>query len=377
MIYFDNASTTKIDYDYIEIIEHDLKTFWGNPSNLYKIGKKSKEIIEESRKRIANSLNCEPNEIYFTSGSSEGNAWALKQRNRCVCSPYEHHNITNNVNSIIISDDYLEIALKLKQSGDGFVGNWNNFIYSHMLVNNITGEVFDIEKLSQIAHELDIIFHCDMTQALGNIPINFQNEYYKNVDIATFTGHKIKAPKGIGFNYFSNKYFKDNNKIEPLIYGGGQENSLRAGTENIPYIHVLGYAVEHVVSQRIDKEAHCKELKTKLLEELAKTNLDYIVVSPFNSISSTIAFCIKDISNEVIMDCLSNEEIYAGTGSACNSGDFKEDSVLKAMNISQDYINGLIRVSFSLDNTVKEVVKFTEELVNICNNFGLGIIKEE
>lgn len=374
MIYFDNASTTQIDYDYIDIIRKDFCEYWRNPSNLYKLGKKSKEIIEESRRRIADVLNCEPNEIYFTSGSSEGNAWALKQRNRCICSPYEHHNITNNVNSIIISDDYLETALKLKQSGEGFVGNWDNFIYSHMLVNNITGEVFDIEKLSRIAHNLDILFHCDMTQALGNVPINFQNKYYQNVDIATFTAHKVKGPKGTGFNYFSNKYFKDN-KIEPLIYGGGQENSLRAGTENIPYIHVLGYAVERAVTQRIDKEVHCKELKTKLLEELAKTKLDYIIVSPANSINSTIAFCIKNINSEVIMDCLSEKEIYFGTGSACNSGLFEEDSVLKAMNISQDYINGLVRVSFSLNNTIKEVVIFVEELVNICED--LGNIKED
>lgn len=374
MIYFDNASTTQIDYDYIGLIKKDFYEYWGNPSNLYKIGKKSKEIIEESRQRIANALNCEPNEIYFTSGSSEGNAWALKQRKNCICSPYEHHNITNNVNSIIISDDYLETALKLRQSGEAFVGNWGNFIYSHMLVNNITGEVFDIEKLSQIAHDLDILFHCDMTQALGNVPINFQNEYYQNVDIATFTAHKIKGPKGIGFNYFSNKYFKDN-KIEPLIYGGGQENFLRAGTENIPYIHVLGYAVEHAVFNRIIKEAHCKELKTKLLEELFKTNLDYIIVSPVNSINSTVAFCIKGINSEVIMDLMSEKEIYFGTGSACNSGLFEEDSVLKAMGISQDYINGLIRVSFSLDNTINEVVKFVEELINTCKE--LGIIKEE
>lgn len=376
MIYFDNASTTQIDYDYIEIIRQDFCKYWGNPSNLYRIGKESKNIIENSRKIIAGSLNCDPSEIYFTSGSSEGNAWALKQRKRCVCSPYEHHNILNNENSIVISDDYLETALKLRNSGGAFVGEWGNFIYSHMLVNNITGEVFDIEKLSKIAHELSVMFHCDMTQAIGNIPIDFQSKYYQDIDIATFSAHKFHGPKGIGFNYFSNRCFH-NCKIEPLIYGGGQENSLRAGTENIPYIHVLGYAVEHAVRTRLDKELHCKELKIKLLEELAKTNLDYIIISPVNSINSTIAFCIKGIESELIMDALSEKEICVGVGSACN-GNMKEtenDSVLEAMNIPDEYIHGLIRISFDLNNKEKEVEKFVEELVNTCKD--LGIIEED
>lgn len=369
MIYLDNASTAPVDLELIDIIKVDLLEYWGNPSNLYNIGKKSKKIIEESRKKIADALHCEPDEIYFTSGSSEGNAWALRQRARCFCSPYEHHNIINNFNSTVIDSDYLEKSLFLKKANDIFFPeNMKNFIYSHMLVNNITGEIFNISKPSELAHELGMLFHCDMTQALGNFPIDFQKEVYKNVDIATFTGHKIGAPKGIGFNYFRKGSFEEKG-IEPLIYGGGQENSVRAGTENIPYIHALGRAVERAVNNYQLKDSYCKKLKALLKEELVQTDINCIIVSPFESISSTLAICIKDVNSEVIMDILSEKNIYISTGSACNSGDFEPDSVLVAMGIPEKYINGLIRVSFSMRNTEEEIKTFVKELNYIYSCF--------
>lgn len=369
MIYLDNASTTPVDLDLIDIIKIDLLENWGNPSNLYNIGKKSKKIIEESRKKIADALNCEPDEIYFTSGSSEGNAWALRQRARCFCSPYEHHNIINNSNSTVIDIDYLEKSVFLKKANDIFFSeNMKNFIYSHMLVNNITGEIFNILKPSEMAHELGMLFHCDMTQALGNFPIDFQKEVYKNVDVATFTGHKIGVPKGIGFNYFNKRSFEEKG-IEPLIYGGGQEKSVRAGTENIPYIHALGYAVERAVNNYRLKDSYCKKLKALLLEELIQTDIDFIVVSPADSISSTLTICIKDVNSEVIMDMLSEKSIYIGVGSACNSGLFEEDSVLVAMEIPEKYINGLIRISFSMRNIEEEIKTFVKELNYIYSCF--------
>lgn len=377
MIYFDNASTTEVKEVYIKVIEDILRKFYGNPSNLYRIGERSKNIIETARGRIANVLNCLPEEIFFTSGSSEGNAWALRQRKRILCSAYEHHNIINNIDSIVVGEDYLEKSVEVKRNKTGFIGlgNFRNFLYSHMLVNNETGEIFDVKKQFEFAHELEMITHCDMTQALGNVEFDFKN---LGVDIATFSGHKFHCPKGIGFNYFNKDTFTDEegrSLIHPLIYGGGQEFGVRAGTENVPYIFVLSLAVEDAIKNYAKKLNHCYNLKKLYYNLLKDSGVEYIHVSPANSIESTASICIKNIESEIIMEMLSEKEIYIGTGSACNNGLMEVDSVLSAMDISKEYIHGLIRISFSLENTQEEVVEFVKELKECCKE--LGILKEE
>lgn len=363
-IYLDHAATTYIYPELIPIIAEDLDRNWGNASTMYSFGQNSRTIIEESRIRIAHSIGCDSNEIVFTSGSSEGNALAIKQRRKCLCSPYEHHDISENVNSIIADDDYFQMALRsMEESGisdEVYARSLSeDYLYSHMYVNNETGEIFDIIKKCGYAKKLNMLVHSDMTQALGNIPINLHE---LPVDIATFSGHKAHAPKFCGFAYFNAKAFTDN-KIKPLIYGS-QERTFRGGTENIPYIHAMSLAVEKACSHIDKKTVHCKKLKILLLEQLAKNfdEDDYMIVSPSNSVSSIIGVCFKGIEGEVLQQLLSEKDIFVGTGAACSSGDMEPSATLKYMNIPEEYIRGQIRISTDLSTSGQDIVELVKAL---------------
>lgn len=377
MIYLDNASTTKVLPEVVDAVKITMEKYWGNPSNMYDIGLDSKKILNEARIGIATAIGAKPEEIFFTSGSSEGNAWIVEQAKakggKMLCSPYEHHNFISNPNCVLIDENYLCLAISQKSmdESNNIPTEWYSLkhnICSWMYVNNETGEIFDIARICKMAHSLDMLFHSDMTQALGNILINVKD---LNVDYATFTGHKVGAPKGIGFVYINSDSI---NSVKPLIYGGSQQNGIRAGTENLPYIEGLRIAVVNACNHVGLKKAHCYKLKNLFLTELEKNFIkdkDYIVVSPENSINSTVCVCFKDITGEALMLALNNKHIYIGTGSACNTGDLEPSTVLSAMNISDEFINGEIRLSFSMNNTEQEIidtVKAIKEVVSFYNN---------
>ena len=231
---------------------------------------------------------------------------------------------------------------------------YGNYLFSHMLVNNETGEIFNIPRMAEKAHMLGMLVHSDLTQALGNISVNVKE---LGIDMATFTGHKIHAPKGIGFMYIS----EDVKEIKPLIYGGGQERGIRAGTENIPYIAGLRIAVNNAVVNRKYKEVVTSKLKHQLVNGLTEKKLPFIINSPGNSIASTLNISFKDIEGEALAMLLNDKEIYVGVGSACNTGDF-EPSVLTAMGVPEDYIRGAMRFSFDVTNTKEEINKVIEAI---------------
>ena len=350
IIYLDHASTTYIDDNVIDVIQDTLR-FWGNPSNLYTWGTVSKELIEESRSIIAEAIGAYPDEIFFTSGASESNAWALAQKNNVVCSPYEHHNLINNPKSIIGDMNYLDRAVSLINKNLVMYKDYQNFLFSWMLVNNETGEIFPIKKIAEKVHSLDSTFHCDITQALGHMYVDVKS---LDLDMATFTGHKIHAPKGIGVLYISEKYQK-HNEIKPLIHGGIQEQGFRAGTENVAFICALAKALEiYTKPSQIDfNQKHCKHLKDIALKELYQSEIPFYLVSPENSVSNILNVAFKNISNEILMIELSERyNIFVGTGSACNTGEMEPSTVLQAMDVPKDYIEGAIR--FSFDSTVSE-----------------------
>jgi len=366
LIYLDNAATTKPYQEVVNLIYEDLKNSWGNASTVYSIGLESKKIIEDSRERIAACMGADPEEIYFTSGSSEGNAWAINQKSRCICSPYEHHNITNNNKSVIIDTDYLKMAaFTMKQNRTAIPDLYKDFLLSWMMVNNESGEIFDTEFYGKIAKELGMAYHCDMTQAIGNVYINL-HEDFDYVDIATASAHKFGGPKGIGFAYFNKNTFP-NEQIKPLIYGGGQEMNVRAGTENIPYIHAMALALEITLEHAIKKYYHCKKLKLLFLEQLMKNfdHDDYYIISPTNSIMSTFSVAFKGVESEILTALMDDVGICINTGSACNDGSMETSSVLKSMNVPEEYIRGPVRISTSLETTENEII----ETVNFLKNF--------
>ena len=369
MIYLDHASTTYIYPNLIDTITFELKWSYGNPSNMYSYGERQKEAIEEARERIASVLNCNPNEIFFTSGSSEGNAWALNQGTKCLCSPYEHHNITNNPKSIKVDTDYLDRCLTMNYNMNNYYKKiYSEYVYSHMLVNNETGEIFLVDDLFERAKQLNMFTHCDMTQALGNISIKLHEHKY--LDMATFSGHKIHAPKGVGFCYIRED---KQEKIKPLLYGGIQEKGLRAGTENVPYIVALSYAVCQANKDKLRKWGHAIKLREATLDTLGKNGLvegvDFLVNEGASNIPSILNLAFKGVEGESLMLALDNKQIYVGTGSACNTGEMEPSEVLLEMGVPNEFINGVIRMSFDLKNTKEEVIEATTELVKSYKEF--------
>ena len=365
MIYLDNAATSRVTQNVIDVITNDLVNNWSNPSSIYEFDN-SKKILANARGTIASCLNCDPEEIYFTSGSSEGNAWAVQQKSKTMCSAYEHHNIINNPKSVIVDEDYLDrTAIVIGNNTVDIVNNYENFLVSWMMVNNETGEMFNTKYIANLAHFIGASYHCDITQAVGNMPIDLHGKH-SYIDIATASAHKFHGPKGIGFIYFNKNTFPQD-KIKPLIYGGIQENNKRAGTENIPYIDGMAVALKDAVDNVMEKHKHCTHLKARYYEELMKNFApeNMMIVSPAKSIASTATVCFKDIEGEIMTAILAEHEIYCSSGSACNTGDLEPSSVLAGMKIPDEYLRGEVRISMDLSNTEEEVVQTAKLLKSI------------
>lgn len=337
MIYLDNCATTKLSEKVKQNIVDNLNTF-GNPSSSYNLGLQSARIIQESREIIAQCINCDPQEIYFTSGASESNTWALQEP--FWCNDYEHHSITNNSHRVQTKD--------------------KAEIITYMMVNNEVGFINDIKLLREKYQ--DFKFHCDATQAIGNVKIDVKD---LSIDTMAFSGHKFHAPKGIGVLYVKG------GKIKPLIYGGKQENGVRGGTENILGISAIGVAIKDACENIDKKSEHCKTLKDRLVYNLNKSGIDYIINGQnLNTINSTLSISIKNIESEPILLQLDMKNIYISSGSACNSGSLEPSETLRWLNIPKEYINGTLRVSFDLDNTIDEIDVFSKELSKIVNRIS-------
>lgn len=357
MIYLDNASTTYVYPQVISAVNDILTNYWGNPSNLYDFGQESKNLIDNAKITIANCLNCDPSEIFFTSGSSEGNAWGLAQGDKCLCSPYEHHNITENKKTIIVDEDYLERSKKVSWAMQSYYKDtYKHYVYAHMLASNETGEIFNVKPLFNTAHEYGMFTLCDMTQCFGNMKINVK-EY--DADMCVFSGHKFHAPKGIGMVYIN----KDvQNRIEPLI-SGTQQCGLRGGTENIAYIHGLGIAAKIAYEEAPEKALLSSKLQECIINKLNNSSVPYVINKGKNNLYSILSIALKGIESEVLQMMLNDKGIYIGVGSGCNNGLFEDNPTLKEMGVDPEYIRGPVRFSFSMTNTVEDVEIATDELI--------------
>lgn len=336
MIYLDNSATTVLSDNVKQDIIANLENF-GNPSSLYEIGLKTKRRIEEVREIVAKCIGCEKKYIYFTSGASESNTWIMNQFDKVYLpNPIEHHSILNNPKVI---NEYEQ-----------------NCLVSQMYVNNEIGAIFDISSLKKKYPNSYI--HSDCTQALGNIDINVQN---MNVDSISFSGHKIHAPKGIGVLYSTIP-------MKPLIYGGKQEYGVRGGTENFIGISALGVAIQESTNNIKLKQTHCYELKNRMIDNLKHKKIDFIVnAENMNTVPNILSLSFKNVSGEAMLILLDSKEIYCSSGSACASGELEPSETLKWLNIPKEYIDGTLRFSFDLYNTIKEIDIVCNEIERIIS----------
>jgi len=353
MIYLDNSATTKPSIECINAMTNALSKDFGNPSSLYNLGIDAEKIVRASRDIIAQSINADSSEVYFTSCGTESDNTAIlgayaarkKQGNRIITTAVEHPAVLKCFEKLQKEGADVVYIPVLKDGNldlDAFKSalNENTVLVSIMHVNNETGAIFPIEEISKLLKPYpNIIFHSDCVQSYGKIKLDVKR---MGVDMISLSGHKVHASKGIGVLYIKNGIH-----IPEYLNGGGQESGFRSGTENVAGIAGLGAAVKNMKYVTPD----CKDyLKAKLIAEIP----DIKINSPEVNVSSVLNVSFLGCRAEVLLHMLEQDEIYVSTGSACSSHS-KGSHVLMAQGLKPEEIEGAIRFSFGTENTKEEI----------------------
>ncbi len=337
-IYLDNASTTAVTEPVLAEMLPFFSEQYGNPSSLHSLGRTARQGIGLARKRVAQAINAEPEQIIFTSGATESNNWIMESF-EVHYEPTEHHSILNNAKHTP-------------------AGAESANLYSRMLVNNETGEIYPTKELLRRCTDMSAFFHTDATQAFGHIPVDVREI---GCDFLSLSGHKFHAPKGVGILYVKNPKLI---KLTPVQYGGGQENGLRSGTENTAAIIGMGKAAELYGFDRSKQEA-LQKMRDAFEERILSAIPDVIVnARDKNRIATISSLSFRGIESEALALLLDREGIYISNGSACNSGSLEPSATLKAIGVPNDYINGTIRISMSEFTTAEELEKAAHEIRN-------------
>lgn len=336
MIYLDNAATTIVTEPIINATLPYLQNNYGNPSSPYSIGRTSLKAIENARKQVSEAINSEPYQIFFTSGATESNNWVASNFDCVLCSKVEHHSILNNPKCTPI--DFSDLTNQICKRKSGLI--------THMLVNNETGQIFDIKPMVEISHKMGFSFHTDATQAFGHIPIDVKE---LDVDSLSLSGHKFHAPKGVGI-----LYLKEPSKYKSLLYGGQQEKNLRAGTENVAGIVAVGKAAE-LYNYSEEKNNTCRNIQDKFYSAFKDMTDVWFNTNISNSIPTTLNLAFKNVESESLMLLLDSNGICVSSGSACNSKSLEPSHVLKSMGTPDEYIYNSIRLSWDESITNEQI----------------------
>ena len=369
--YFDNSATTKIDETVFATMLPYLKENYGNPSSIYKIGRENKKAIEESREKVAKALNCNPQEIYFTSCGSESDNTALKG----IAKSYKskgNHIITSKIEHPAI----LETCRQLEH--EGFEVSYINVdkngvinlqeleakirptttLISIMSANNEIGTIEPIAKIGEIAKKNNIIFHTDSVQAIGSLNIDVQK---MNIDSLSLSAHKFYGPKGIGA-----LYVRKGINFTKFMNGGHQENNKRAGTENVAGIVGLGKAIELAYKSINEHTYKIKALRdyyeNQIIKKISNIKINGNIENRLPG-NSNISF--ENVSGESLLLNLDLKGIYASMGSACSSGAIQSSHVLSAIGLPEKLAKSSLRISIGKYNTKEEVDFLVQNLVEI------------
>jgi len=367
-VYMDHAAATPVRKQVIEAMLPYFDEHFGNPSTIYDMGSKIKQVIEEQRAKVAELIGAKAEEIIFTSSGAEANNLAVKglalarqkKGKHIIISAIEHHSVLNSARFLermdfevtflpvdeygLVDPERLSIAMRPE-----------TILVSIMHANNEIGTIEPISELSAICRQKGVIFHTDAVATVGNIPVDV-NEL--DVGLLTLSGVSLGAPKGIGA-----LYFRDNLRLMPLIHGGIQEKGRRGGTENVPAIVGLGKASELAAKELSHKADHMRELRDLLVEGV-RERIEQIKYTghPNRRLPGHASFCIEAIEGEALLFMLNQEGIYANTGSACASKALKTSPVLVAIGIRPDLAQGSIVFTLNSSNRAEEIEYVLEKL---------------
>jgi len=368
LIYADSAATTQLDPEAFDAMIPWLRDEYGNASQPYSFSRKPKKAIADARAAIASCINAAPEEIYFTSGGTESDNWAVKgsaladpNRHAIITSQIEHHAVLHScaaIERIGYPVAYLpatEDGRILPESLDRYISDQTRLV-SVMTANNEIGTIQNITGLAEIAHAHGALFHTDAVQAVGHIPIDVKT---LGVDMLSASAHKFNGPRGIGF-----LYIRKGIKICPLIDGGGQENNGRAGTENTAAIVGMSIALMNNTKNLQENSNHILTLEKLLLTHLHESHLVF-KRNGSNCLPGLISLSFANSSGEMLLHRMDLKGICTSTGSACNGKSDEISHVLQAIHLADEYAKGTIRISLGKNNTESDILMIAESLGQI------------
>ena len=375
MIYFDNSATTKVYPEVLTTYTKVSEAIWGNPSSLHKMGENAYNLLEQSRAQIAELLGCQKEEIFFTSGGTEGDNWAIKGTalekgiygKHLITTQVEHPAVLNSMKQLEklgFEVTYLPVdengrvsVLDLKQAL-----RKDTILVSVMAVNNEVGTIQPLKEIARVlADHPKVHFHVDAVQAVGKGLTDLIMD--ERVDLVTFSGHKFHAPRGVG-------YKKAGRKLAPLLSGGGQEKNLRSSTENLPAIAAMAKALRLLLENETKNVAHEQAIRQKIFEHLQA----FDKVTLFSQLDDKFAphilcFAIAGVRGETIVHAFEDQGVFISTTSACSSKKGQVSSTLHAMQVDDKIATSAVRVSLDENNTMAQADKFNQIFDDIYQKF--------
>ena len=360
-VYADQAATTKISSRSLQAMSSCCEKYFGNPSSLHEAGREAEAALETARGEIASCLNARPGEIYFTSGGSEADNWAITQaaaagakkgKKHLISTAFEHHAVLHTLDAL--KKQGFEVTL-LPVHEDGLVRlpeleaaiREDTALVTVMYVNNEVGTIQPIAGIGEICRRKGVLFHTDAVQAAGHLPIDVEAD---KIDMLSLAGHKFHGPRGVGA-----LYVRKGIPLGNLIYGGGQERGKRAGTENLPGIAGMAEALKESLQDREEKNARILCMREKLADAILQIPKTRLNGSREKRLAGNLNFCFDGIEGESLLLYLDLQGICASSGSACTSGSLDPSHVLLALGLPAEVAHGSLRLSLDETNTMEEV----------------------
>lgn len=372
-IYADNSATTRVSDSVLNAMKPYIQDYYGNPSSIYKLGRDMQKKIEESRAEIAQAFGAQKNEIFFTSGGSESDNWAIKGaaktmakrgKKHIITTNFEHHAVLHTCAAL--EKEGFEVTY-LPVSSDGFVTaeqvknaiRPDTALVTVMYANNEIGTIQPISEIGAVCREAGVWFHTDAVQAVGNVPINVVEQ---NIDMMSLSGHKIHSPKGIGALYVRRGVVLQN-----LIDGGAQERNKRAGTENITGIVALAQAVKDATANIPEKIKKVSRVRDYLISEILKIPQTRLNGAQENRLCGNVNISFTAVEGESLLLMLDLNGICASSGSACTSGSLDPSHVLLAIGLKHEIAHGSLRLSINEDTTMDDAKYIVEVIPKVID----------
>ena len=372
-VYADNAATTSVSKKVVEAMLPYMTEHFGNPSSLYGIGQTAASAVRTARQQVAAALGADEKEIFFTSGGSEADNWAIKGaaalgakkgKKHLITTKFEHHAVLHTM-AALEKEGFKVTYLDVYENGIVKVEDVEKAITDEtclvtiMYANNEIGTIQPIAEIGKLCHDKGVLFHTDAVQAVGHVNIDVKEQ---NIDMLSLSGHKFHAVKGIGA-----LYCKKGLRLPNLIEGGSQESGRRAGTENVPGIVGLGVAITEMVENLEENYKKTKELRDRLFEGASKISHSRINGDKEQRLPGNFSMCFEGVEGESLLLMLDMNGICASSGSACTSGSLDPSHVLLSIGLKHEVAHGSLRLSLNEHNTVEDVDYILEVLPKIID----------